>query len=204
MDDATFQKWFDNLKVTLENAYLQHSEPWKQSGFSGPEERWIECRKPIADCILKSGSFLDIGCANGYLLECVMSWNEERRITIIPYGLDLSHKLVNLAKSRIPEFKSHFFIGNGWTWNPPIKFDYVRTELIYVPEHLQKKYINRLLNEFLEDDGQLFVAEYRSRKDISNEMWVDNRLTNWGFGVNLIQSGYWKGQELTRIAVLYR
>ena len=72
MDETEQQQWFSSLKKELENAYLQHSEPWKQSGFSGPEERWIAYRKPIVDCIEKSGSFLDIGCANGYLLECIL------------------------------------------------------------------------------------------------------------------------------------
>lgn len=69
MDKIQQKQWFSSLRKQLEEAYLQHDEPWKQSGFSGPEERWVACRKPIADCVEKSGSFLDIGCANGYLLE---------------------------------------------------------------------------------------------------------------------------------------
>ena len=84
MNEVQLNKWFHALKEELETAYLQHDEPWKQSGFSGPEERWVKCRKPIADCVDKSGVFLDIGCANGYLLECISSWIAERGLSIIP------------------------------------------------------------------------------------------------------------------------
>ncbi len=202
MDDATLQKWFENQEKIYADTYLLHTEPWKQSGFSGPEERWTEGRKPIANCIDTSGSFLDLGCANGYLLECVMKWNKARGLTTVPYGLDVSNGLIKLAESRIPEFKSHLFVGNAWTWIPPLKFDYVRTELAYVPDYLHVNFINRLLNNFLTDDGRLLVAEYRSKNASNDEIWIDERLTNWEFDVNFIQSGYWKGQELTRIAVL--
>ena len=100
MDNYQLNEWFSSLKQELESAYIQHDEPWKQSGFSGPEDRWLALRKPIADCIDKPGSFLDIGCANGYLLECIMKWTGERGISITPYGLDLSEKLVELAKNK--------------------------------------------------------------------------------------------------------
>jgi hypothetical protein len=89
MDDKELSEWFYSLKETLEQAYLQHKETWKQSGFSGPEERWVKVRKPIADCVAESGTFLDIGCANGYLLECLLKWIGERGLSIVPYGLDL-------------------------------------------------------------------------------------------------------------------
>ena len=56
----TLDDWFLSLKKTIEDAYLKHEEPWRQSGMSGPEERWISLRKPVADCIDKPGSFLDI------------------------------------------------------------------------------------------------------------------------------------------------
>ncbi len=138
MNKTKQQQWFSSLQKDLYDSYLQYDEPWKQSGFSGPEERWIACRKPIADCLVKTGSFLDIGCANGYLLECALKWTAERNINIIPHGLDLSEKLVALAKKRLPKYKDNIFVGNGLTWQNPVRFDYVRTELVYVPDELQK------------------------------------------------------------------
>ncbi len=41
-----FNKWFKDIKNRLEEAYISHEEPWKQSGFFGPQERWIAIRKP--------------------------------------------------------------------------------------------------------------------------------------------------------------
>ncbi len=152
--------WFDNIREVLETAYLLNKEPWKQSGMSGPEERWISLRKPVADCIDKSGSFLDIGCANGYLLEYCIKWTAERGINIDPYGLDISPKLLELAKKRLPQFASHFFGGNALTWLPPRKFDFVRTELVYVPAEYEKRYLEFILKNHLEPDGKLLVANY--------------------------------------------
>ena len=80
-------------------------EPRRQSGFSGPAEPWEACRRPIADCRDKS---------------------------IEPWGLDLSEKLVTLARRRLPSAADNLFPGNGLTWQPPRTFDYVRTELTRV------------------------------------------------------------------------
>ena len=154
------EEWFLSVKKTLEDAYLKHEEPWKQSGMSGPEDRWISLRKPVADCIDKSGSFLDIGCANGYLLECCIKWTAERDIKIEPYGLDISEKLIELAKQRLPQYADNFFVGNAFTWLPPRRFDFVRTELVYVPAEFERQYIQFILKNHLNPGGKLLVANY--------------------------------------------
>lgn len=160
MNPVELKKWFEHTGYIFETAYLSNEEPWKQSGMSGPEERWISLRKPVADCINKSGSFLDIGCANGYLLECCIKWTTERGIAIEPYGLDISSKLIELTKKRLPENKNNFYIGNSFYWIPQQKFDYVRTELVYVPAEFEKPYIEYLLNNYLKPDGFLLIANY--------------------------------------------
>jgi SAM-dependent methyltransferase len=202
MVDSSCAKWFSDLKATLEAIYLAAEEPWKQSGFSGPEERWVVCRMPIADCVHASGTFLDIGCANGYLLECLMRWVGERGISIVPYGLDLSEKLVSLARKRLPEYADHIFAGNGLTWKPAQRFDYVRTELCYVPEELRERFVTRLSRDFLTEEGKLLIAEYRSRKDKQEQEWIDGYLKSMGFAVRYLRSALWEGKELTRIVVL--
>ena len=70
--------WFRTMRERLEPAHLAHNDPWRGSGFSGPEARWVALRKPVADCIDRPGRFLDVGCANGYLLECVALWTATR------------------------------------------------------------------------------------------------------------------------------
>ena len=90
MDEEELRHWFTSLKEELETAYVRNEEPWEQSGYYGLVEQWIATRKPNADCIDTSGSFLDIGCANGYLLECILKWTSERNLKVIPYGIDIS------------------------------------------------------------------------------------------------------------------
>ncbi len=62
-------RWFDHVREVLSAAYLSHEEPWRQSGMSGPQERWATLRRPVADCMDHSGTFLDIGCANDHITQ---------------------------------------------------------------------------------------------------------------------------------------
>ena len=59
MDSAELQQWFENLRQTLEDSYTAYpaSQPWRQSGMSGPQERWSSLRRPLVDCLDRSGSF---------------------------------------------------------------------------------------------------------------------------------------------------
>src|SRR5262249_46774504 len=151
---------FSSELSTTENKYLSGIEPWQQSGFSGPAERWERLRKPIADCVIKSGTFFDIGCANGYLIECILNWTKQRAVSITPYGLDISQPLINLAKQRLPKYSDNLFVGNALYWEPKQQFDYVRTELVYVPEEYYKEFISSILSLFLTEQGKLLVTEY--------------------------------------------
>lgn len=157
--------WFDANKTLLENAYITGQQPWQQSGFGlhtpRTYENWEALRKPIADCMDTSGTFLDIGCANGYLLESVLRWTAERGVHIDPYGLDLSEKLTTLAQQRLPAYAKHLWVGNAWDWTSPLLFDYVRTELVYVPGELHKAFVARLLKQYVKLDGRALITEYR-------------------------------------------
>jgi hypothetical protein len=76
MEDQALSRWFEERKTLLETAYLTGTQPWQQSGVGlhTPHNAydWEVLRRPIADCLATSGTFLDIGCANGYLLECLL------------------------------------------------------------------------------------------------------------------------------------
>lgn len=206
MNDDELAVWFAAKKALLETAYLVSEQPWQQSGFGlhtpRTYEAWEAHRKLIADCIERPGSFLDIGCANGYLLECVLRWTAERGIAVEPYGLDLSEKLVALARQRLSTYADHLIVGNAWDWTLPRTFDYVRTELVYVPDALQAVYVSRLLDQFVSPGGKLLVAGYRGRGDEAQYLFSDRRLGLLGFAIEGVRSGAWEGEEKTRVAVL--
>jgi SAM-dependent methyltransferase len=206
LTEEDLSAWFSANRTLLETAYLAAEQPWQQSGFGlhtpRTYEAWEAHRKPIADCVERSGTFLDVGCANGFLLECVVRWTAERGIAVQLYGLDLSEKLVALARARLPAAADHLFVGNGWDWAPPRTFDYVATALEYVPNALQAAYVSRLLREFVNPGGRLIVVGYRGRGEEERYLFVDQRLTHLGFAPKDVKSGWWEGEEKTRVAIL--
>ena len=101
---------------------------------------------------------------NGYLLECLCKWGEEKGLRLTPYGVGLGADLIELAKQRLPEYAGHFWSANAWEWIPPRKFRYVYTLPDNVPESFRREYFSRLLEHFVEPGGLLIVGGYGSRK----------------------------------------
>jgi SAM-dependent methyltransferase len=163
--DITDDEWFAGMAAIFDEAYVGAKNPRAQSGFGGNEERWEIGRRPIASMIDAPGAFFDIGCANGYLLECLVRWADHE---IEPYGLDIAPAVVALARRRLPEWRERFFVGNALTWEPPARFDFVRTELLYVPEQLQRRLVDRLLEHVVQPQGRLIICGYGSpRSDLA-------------------------------------
>ena len=208
MNDEELKRWFGANKELLETAYLAGTHPWQQSGVGlhTPHSAydWEVLRRPIADCLTGSGTFLDIGCANGYLLECVLRWTRERGLRIDPYGLDFSAKLADLARKRLPQYADHIFVDNAWDWSPLRAFDAVNTTLDYVPGELQEAFVRRLLARFVQPGGLLLVAEYLGRSTGIPEMRIDEKLRRWSFSLERITSSALEHDPVrqTRIAVV--
>jgi 2-polyprenyl-3-methyl-5-hydroxy-6-metoxy-1,4-benzoquinol methylase len=57
-------------------------------------------RSPIVEAIERGGDFLDVGCANGLLLEDIMAWAAGAGHVIIPHGVDIGPGLIELARQR--------------------------------------------------------------------------------------------------------
>ena len=208
MNDEELNSWFDANKTLLETAYLAGTDPWQQSGVGLRTPRsaqdWAVLRRPIADCLTSSGTLLDIGCANGYLLECILHWTQERGLQITPYGLDLSEKLVALARQRLPQYAEHIFVGNAWDWLPPQTFDYVNSTLYYVPDELREAFVHRLLERNVRPGGYLIIAEYLGRNTGIPTTSVDEELKQWGFSIEMVKSSRLEHDTLaqTRVAVI--
>jgi SAM-dependent methyltransferase len=106
---------------------------------------------------------MDVGCANGYLLECLVGWAAERGVRLVPYGVDIGPRLIAEARRRLPDFASHFWVGEAWSWRPPRRFRYVYSLADCVPEELVGRYARRLLERTVEPGGRLILGSYGSR-----------------------------------------
>jgi len=110
----------------FERAYLATDDPRAQSGFHGSAKRWEAARRPIVAAIHRPGTFLDVGCANGLLMESAAAWSDQ---AIEPYGLDFAPGLVELAWRRLPHWADRIWLGDAATWTPPFHFDFVHTRI---------------------------------------------------------------------------
>jgi SAM-dependent methyltransferase len=194
MNDEELSKWFEGNRVLLETAYLAGTTSWQRSGVGlhtpRSEQDWEVVRRPIAECVQRSGTFLDIGCANGYLLECLLGWTGERQLKIIPYGLDFSEALVALARERLPQYAHNLFVGNAWDWSPPHQFDYVSSALEYLPTELREVYVHRMLERYVKPGGRLLIVEYLGRSTGVPDVGVDEQLRRWGFALEEVTSAH--------------
>jgi Methyltransferase domain len=158
------KRFFDEELALHEGKYLAGANPRQQSGFGRDERDWERFRRPVVGPVERDGSFLDIGCANGLLMESVVQWAGEEDHTLEPYGLDVSEKLAELARQRLPRWRDRIFVGNALFWEPPRRFDYVRTELVYVPTTRRREYVERLLTYMVAPGGRLIVCSYGSSR----------------------------------------
>jgi SAM-dependent methyltransferase len=147
----------------LEAGYLAESDPLRQSGFSGGRERWRVERAPILEALSDDGELLDVGCANGYLLESLLAWSGVRGLRLTPFGVDCSAGLVALARERLPAFRAHFFVGNAWDWCPPRRFRYVYAVWDCVPPDYFAAFVEHLLAHATAPGGRLIIGAYGSR-----------------------------------------
>ena len=149
----------------LEKSYLLETDPIRQTGFGGGAKRWRNEREPILKAIETDAEILDVGCANGYLLECLIKWGGERGILLTPYGLDYSTRLIELARKRLHRYRDNFYIGNAWDWQPLKKFQYVYSLYDCVPQNFLEEYIYRLSSRVVSNNGRLIFGAYGSRSE---------------------------------------
>ncbi len=147
---------------SLETHYLASDDPIVQSGFSGGAERWEAERRPILEGVTGDGDFLDVGCANGYLLECLVAWAGRDGVTLTPHGVDLGPRLIAAARSRLPEHAANLHPADAWHWVPPQRYDYVYSLTHLSPDHLLGPWLRRIA-AWVRPGGRLIVGDYGSR-----------------------------------------
>jgi 2-polyprenyl-3-methyl-5-hydroxy-6-metoxy-1,4-benzoquinol methylase len=103
LDDAG---WHREIAALVVPAYLAAATPQGGAGHSGTAGDWNDSRGIVAEAIDRAGTFLDVGCANGLLMESVAGWGAARGFEIEPYGLDIAPTLVALARRLIPRWQA--------------------------------------------------------------------------------------------------
>jgi SAM-dependent methyltransferase len=173
--------FFVQEQALHEAKYLAGTNPRQQSGFGRDARDWERFRRVVVAPIHRDGSFLDIGCANGLLMESVVAWAGEDGHRIEAFGLDISEKLADLARRRLAPWRERIFVGNALFWEPPRRFDFVRTELVYVPPSRRREYSERLLERFVAPGGRLILCSYgSSRPEGARAEPLVDELQAWG------------------------
>lgn len=173
----TEEQWYaENTRIFTET-YLSGENPRAQSGHGGDAAHYANKNSLILAAIDHGGSFLDVGCANGHLIESIDTWAVALGFQSEMHGLDISEVLIDLARSRLPEWRERFYLGNALTWVPPRLFDYVlMRELGYVPPNRERELFEHVLT--LVSPGGRFIFGRHTAEIPDRE--IDTSFRRWG------------------------
>lgn len=158
-NEISKDEWYEINKVYFTKLYLSSDNPRAQSGHGSDEYNYAFSHLPIIDAMYKDGTFLDVGCANGHLMEMVYKWAGALGFALQVYGVDISEGLLELAKSRLPQWSDRFYLGNAFFWKPEQQFDYIHIGgLGGVPEDDELNFFNHLMENYLVDGGRLILG----------------------------------------------
>ena len=132
----------------------------------------------ILEAVYQDGTFIDIGCANGHLIESLDRWMRNTDVRVEFYGLEISQALFELAQCRLPDFAPRIFLGNAMHWRPPFRFDYVYTMILDdIPDDLRKPFLDNLYHHYVKPGGRLILGPWSDRE-------TDGELSVLGFTPN--------------------
>lgn len=176
--------WNARTRKRLEVAYLAATDDRGGSGFRGDAARWERARRPIAAGIDRDGTLLDIGCANGLLMDSIEEWAAQDGYQVEAHGLELLTPVAAAARARFPELAGRIHVGDVTTWSPGHRFTFVTTELAVVPPESGPALVTRILTDLVEPGGRLILTSYgSSHPDADQSRDVAELLASWGHRV---------------------
>jgi 2-polyprenyl-3-methyl-5-hydroxy-6-metoxy-1,4-benzoquinol methylase len=161
--DPKDNEYYKHTLEILEQSYLDADARGDLAGGSGSGGglvRWERKRRVLAQAFERDGTWLDVGCANGLLMQTLTRWTAENGVHIEPYGLDLSARLADVARKRLHHWADRIWSGNVMTWEPPIRFDYVTVIADCVPSSRRRDLVERVMMRFLNPRGRLVFSIY--------------------------------------------
>ena len=177
LDDAG---WHAAMAELVVPAYLAAGDERGGAGHSGSAVDWEWSRGIVMEAVEHDCTFLDVGCANGLLLESVARWGAGRDLRVEPYGLEIAPQLAALARSRLPRWADRIAVGNALGWKPDRRFGVVRTGLEYVPAPRRRALVEHLLQEVVEPGGRLVIGKFNEER---GRRVLEPLVAGWGFAV---------------------
>jgi len=166
-------EWYEINNTYFTKLYLSTNNPRLQSGHGGNEYHYIFAQLPTIEAIYKNGTFLDVGCANGHLMEMLYKWGTAIGFDLQMFGVDISEELLELAKTRLPQWQDRFFLGNAFLWKPENKFDYV-LDCAQIPDDDKSMYYKHLMENYLVEGGRMIIRPYWFENEDSHEKQIIN------------------------------
>jgi hypothetical protein len=163
--------WHAAMAELVVPAYLAAGTPEAGSGSSRDAAGWEYARSLVAEACEPGQTFLDVGCANGHLMESMAAW-----AAVEPYGLELAPELAALARRRLPRWADRIWVGNAADWTPPRRFDVIRTGLEYVPPDRRHDLVAHLLGHC----DRLVVGVHNEERE---EHALEAHVAGWGFAI---------------------
>lgn len=170
--------WHRAMASLVVPAYLAATTAEGGSGHSGTPAEWEWSRGLVADALDRDGTFLDVGCANGLLMESIARWGRARGRVIEPYGLEIAPELARVARTRLPAWADRVFVGNALGWLPRSRFTYVRASLEYAPPRRRRDLVAWLLEHVVAPGGRLILGKFNEEVEHRR---LEEQLVAWGF-----------------------
>jgi hypothetical protein len=175
--------WNERTRQLLEESYLRARTGPGDSGCGRDELGWERRRRPLVEAFDRGGAWLDVGCANGYLLETLPTWVARRGFRLDPFGLELIPSVADLARTRLPHLAERIYTGDVMAWEPPQRWSFVTVLTDAVPPGGLAGLVHRLLERFAEQGGRVIVSSYGSSKRGEPAEALPGRLVAAGFEV---------------------
>lgn len=145
----------NKTREKFKEVYLAKDSPLERSGFSHSRKSFERLRRPIASIMETcQGSFLDLGCANGVLIDYLQG---ELTKNFSYTGVDFVPELVQEAKKNV---KASFQVADIMNFVSSQRWDVVRFEPCYAKGSRVKLLIEHVLENFLAEDGVAIACNY--------------------------------------------
>ncbi|MBN1400264.1 MAG: class I SAM-dependent methyltransferase [Anaerolineae bacterium] len=180
----TEAEWFEIHQRYFTAHYLAGDNPRAQSGHGSDATAYRYARGMVLEAIDRSGTLIDIGCANGHLIEMLDRWLQGTGLTVEMHGLDISEGLLALARRRLPHWESRLYLGNALYWTPSQPFDHVLIAgCEYVPRDRERDLFEHLYADIVAPGGRLILGP---TSEAVEHPELEGKLRRWGYA----PSGY--------------